>query len=109
MQYLVYHMIVFCFSYVHAQHLYILNQSAALVTGTSRSSVIIIFRLSCVLYFAFSIRDVPVEHNPQYLILSLYCIFPNKLKLSEILHGSTLAVFRYPEHPRFSDGIPDSP
>ena len=23
--------------------------------------------------------------------------------------GSTLAVFRYPEHPRFSDGIPDSP
>ena len=23
--------------------------------------------------------------------------------------GSTLAVFGYPEHPRFSDGIPDSP
>ena len=23
--------------------------------------------------------------------------------------GSTLAVFRYPEHPRFSDGIPNSP
>ena len=23
--------------------------------------------------------------------------------------GSTLAVFHYPEHPRFSDGIPDSP
>ena len=23
--------------------------------------------------------------------------------------GSTLAVFRYPEHPRFYDGIPDSP
>ena len=23
--------------------------------------------------------------------------------------GSTLAVFRYPEHPKFSDGIPDSP
>ena len=23
--------------------------------------------------------------------------------------GSTLAVFRYPEHPRFSDGIPDLP
>ena len=26
-----------------------------------------------------------------------------------IIQGSTLAVFRYPEHPRFSDGIPDSP
>ena len=25
------------------------------------------------------------------------------------VQGSTLAVFRYPEHPRFSDGIPDSP
>ena len=25
------------------------------------------------------------------------------------LQGSTLAVFRYPEHPRFYDGIPDSP
>ena len=23
--------------------------------------------------------------------------------------GSTLAVFRYPENPRFPDGIPDSP
>ena len=23
--------------------------------------------------------------------------------------GSTLVVFRYPEHPRFSDGIPDLP
>ena len=23
--------------------------------------------------------------------------------------GSTLALFRYPEHPRLSDGIPDSP
>ena len=29
----------------------------------------------CVLYIACSIRDVPVERNPQYLILSLYCIF----------------------------------
>ena len=26
-----------------------------------------------------------------------------------VSQGSTLAVFRYPEHPRFSDGIPDSP
>ena len=25
------------------------------------------------------------------------------------LQGSTLAVFRYPEHPRFSDGLPDTP
>ena len=27
----------------------------------------------------------------------------------EHTQGSTLAVFRHPEHPRFSDGIPDSP
>ena len=26
-----------------------------------------------------------------------------------IQQGSTLAVFRYPEPPRFPDGIPDSP
>ena len=26
-----------------------------------------------------------------------------------LYQGSTLAVFRYPEHPRFYDGIPDSP
>ena len=25
------------------------------------------------------------------------------------IQGSTLAVFRYPENPRFPDGIPDSP
>ena len=25
------------------------------------------------------------------------------------MQGSTLAVFRYPENPRFPDGIPDSP
>ena len=25
----------------------------------------------------------------------------------ESFQGSTLAVFRYPEHPKFSDGIPD--
>ena len=38
-----------------------------------KSSVFNIFRLRVhVLYFAFSIRDVPVEHNPQYLLLLLY-------------------------------------
>ena len=33
-------------------------------------------------------------------------IYPRDL---EPVQGSTLAVFRYPDHPRFSDGIPDSP
>ena len=31
-----------------------------------------------------------------------------KLSSHAYKQGSTLAVFRYPEHPRFSDGIPDS-
>ena len=29
--------------------------------------------------------------------------------LFQVGQGPTLAVFRYPEHPRFSNGIPDSP
>ena len=53
---------------------FIMRQAIWWHTGTCKSSVIIIFRLSCVLYFAVDIRDVPVEHNWQYFILSLYCI-----------------------------------
>ena len=34
---------------------------------------------------------------------------PRVWKQRVLLQGSTLAVFCYPEHPRFSDGIPDSP
>ena len=34
---------------------------------------------------------------------------PQSQGQSKYRQGSTLAVFRYPEHPRFSDGIPDSP
>ena len=61
----------------------LLNNSAALVTGTCKSFVIIIFLLS-ILYFACSIRDVPVERNPQYYILSLYCIFRIKLNSTQL-------------------------
>ena len=32
-----------------------------------------------------------------------------KKRRMELDQGSTLAIFRYPEHPRFSDGIPDTP
>ncbi len=39
--------------------------------------------------------------------IQLYMVL--KKQLVGILQGSTLAVFRYPEHPRFSDGIPDWP
>ena len=35
--------------------------------------------------------------------------FLSVICFSLILQGSTLAVFRYPEPPRFPDGIPDSP
>ena len=34
---------------------------------------------------------------------------PCTTQLLTIIQGSTLAVFRYPENPRFPDGIPDSP
>ena len=45
-------------------------------------------------------------------IVSLHYIVSNNLigtGLCVLCQGSTLAVFRYPEHPRFSDGIPDLP
>ena len=38
---------------------------------------------------------------------NLHRITGQPIPLSQ--QGSTLAVFRYPEHPRFSVGIPDSP
>ena len=67
---------------------FLLNNSAALVTGTCKSFVIIIFLLS-ILYFACSIRDVPVERNPQYYILSLYCIFRIKLNSTQLKIADT--------------------
>ena len=35
--------------------------------------------------------------------------FSNSSLFPTTAQGSTLAVFRYPENPRFPDGIPDSP
>ena len=43
--------------------------------------------------------------NPYFLSENLY----QSVSFTNASQGSTLAVFRYPEHPRFSDGIPDSP
>ena len=40
-------------------------------------------------------NGIPPRSTPEHCILTSS-------------QGSTLAVFRYPEHPRFSDGIPDS-
>ena len=40
---------------------------------------------------------------------SVFATPPAAIARGRCRQGSTLAVFRYPEHPRFSDGIPDSP
>ena len=37
------------------------------------------------------------------------CLVTVSLTSRGTMQGSTLAVFRYPENPRFPDGIPDSP
>ena len=47
------------------------------------------------------------EHLVEYPVIA-GAANVNRFLNSTVSQGSTLAVFRYPEHPRFSDGIPDS-
>ncbi len=80
---MVYHIIVIIITlirYVRVQHLYIQVYCAkALVSGICESSVITIDSLAHVYSIViFFIRDVPVEHIPQYSLLSLI-VFPNIL------------------------------
>ena len=54
--------------------------------------------------YVFDTCKVEISYNKCTIIF-----FMNNNYMLLIPQGSTLAVFRYPEHPRFSDGIPDSP
>ena len=66
------------------------------------------------LYIAFEGDDSAIQwcqfcvslSGSLFNILQLFASFSQNPMLLQ--QGSTLAVFRYPEHPRFSDGIPDS-
>ena len=57
----------------------------------------------------FSIPVLPVTSSASILNNHiLHCFYQMFSNHTYGFQGSTLAVFRYPEHPRFSDGIPDS-
>ena len=63
----------------------VLYYSAAPVTGTCKSSVIMIFCLfMSIVLSTFFLRDVPVEHNSQYLLLSSI-VCSNKLLLLQLV------------------------
>ena len=76
------------------------------------------------LFCALAIGDAPIHDvvtrekrllGSEHAFVHFYLIpdrvpkYSTKQSLPLYNQGSSLAVFRYPEHPRFPDGIPDSP
>ena len=73
----------------------------------STNTQIIFYKCLAVLQnhsFTDVLMDVPGLRLTTWIFLEILI-----LVISLETQGSTLAVFRYPENPRFPDGIPDSP